>query len=95
MGSDLGISDDKLIAVAAYESSDLFTQIEKVTLEYADAMTSSDRDVDDELFSRVREHYSEEAVVELTAVIAWENASTRFNRALRVESQDLWSREVD
>jgi hypothetical protein len=29
--------------------------------------------------------------VELTTVVAWENASARFNRALRVEAQGLWS----
>jgi alkylhydroperoxidase family enzyme len=38
----------------------------------------------------VREHYGEEQIVELTMLIAWENASSRFNRALRVPSQDLW-----
>jgi hypothetical protein len=28
----------------------------------------------------------------LTATIAWENASSKFNHALRVESQGLWKR---
>jgi len=87
----LGISGEKLIAVAAWEDSDLFTPREKLTLEYADAMTHTDRDVGDELFARLRGHYSEEAIVELTAVIAWENASSTFNRALRIGSQGLWS----
>jgi alkylhydroperoxidase family enzyme len=46
--------------------------------------------VSDELFARLREFYSEDEIVELTAVIAWENASSKFNRALRVPSQQLW-----
>jgi alkylhydroperoxidase family enzyme len=46
--------------------------------------------VDEELFSRLRRFFDDEALVELTAAIAWENASSRFNRALRVPSQRLW-----
>jgi alkylhydroperoxidase family enzyme len=40
--------------------------------------------------SRVCEHYDEEQIAELTMLIAWENASSRFNRALRVPSAGLW-----
>ena len=46
----------------------------------------------DALFEELREHYDEEQVVELTMAIAWENASTKFNRALRIPSQKLWKR---
>jgi alkylhydroperoxidase family enzyme len=49
--------------------------------------------VDDALFARLRRHFSDDALVELTATIAWENASSKFNRALRVPSQGLWRRE--
>ena len=55
-------------------------------------MTISGREVPDELFERLRLLYDEDAVVELTATIAWENASSKFNRALRVPSQELWKR---
>jgi alkylhydroperoxidase family enzyme len=55
-------------------------------------MTITGREVSDELFARLREFYDEDALVELTAVIAWENASSKFNRALRVPSQNLWKR---
>ena len=68
----------------------MFDDRELVALEYADAITLSDRDVEDELFARLKAHFSDEAIVELTAVIAWENASSKFNRALRVESQNLY-----
>ena len=53
-------------------------------------MTITGREVSDELFARLREFYDDDALVELTAVIAWENASSKFNRALRVPSQGLW-----
>jgi alkylhydroperoxidase family enzyme len=63
-----------------------------VALEYADGMTITGREVSDELFARLQNHYDADAIVELTAIIAWENASSKFNRALRVGSQQLWKR---
>jgi alkylhydroperoxidase family enzyme len=93
VGSELGIPDEKLLALEEYATSPLYEETERVALEYADAITLSDRDVDDGLFGRVRTFFDEDAVVELTAVIAWENSSSKFNRALRVPSQGLWRRE--
>jgi alkylhydroperoxidase family enzyme len=48
-------------------------------------------DVSAALFERVRSQFDDDQIVELTEVIAWENASARFNRALRIGSQHLWS----
>jgi alkylhydroperoxidase family enzyme len=58
-------------------------------------MTISGRDTSDELFARLRNYFDDDAMVELTAIIAWENASSKFNRALRVPSQKLWKRTND
>jgi alkylhydroperoxidase family enzyme len=56
-------------------------------------LTGSDAyDVDDTLFDTLRRHFSEDEIVALTAIIAWENASSKFNRALRIPSQQLWRR---
>ena len=92
MGSQLGVSDEKILALGDYATSPLYTEAERVALEYADAITLSDRDVGDDLSARVRRFYDDDAVVELTEVIAWENASSKFNRALRIPSQGLWKR---
>ena len=92
MGSQLGVSEEKLLALADYATSPLYTEAERVALEYADTITLSDRDVGDELFARVRRFYDDDAVVELTEIIAWENASSKFNRALRIPPQGLWKR---
>ena len=92
MGSQLGVTDEKIDALADYANNDLYSQAERIALEYADAMTITDRDVSDELFAKLREYYDEDALTELTATIAWENASSKFNRALRVPSQKLWKR---
>jgi alkylhydroperoxidase family enzyme len=53
-------------------------------------MTITGRDVSDELFARLRESYDDDEIVELTELVAWENASSKFNRALRIPSQKLW-----
>ena len=92
MDSGLGISDEKILALEEYATSPLYEAKERAALEYADAITLTDRDVDDDLFEKVRGHFGDDAVVELTATIAWENSSSKFNRALRIPSQRLWER---
>ena len=72
-------------------NSPLFDNRERAVLEYADAMTITGRDVDDALFARLRQFFDDDALVELTETIAWENASAKFNRALRIPSQKLWA----
>jgi len=93
VGSQLGVSDEKILALGDYATSPLYTEAERVALEYADAITLSDRDVGNDLFARVRRFYDDDAVVELTEIVAWENASSKFNRALRIPSQGLWKRK--
>jgi alkylhydroperoxidase family enzyme len=92
VGSALGLSDEKLLAVNEYATSQLFDARERTALEYADSMTITAREVTDELFARLRSFFDEDAIVELTEVVAWENASAKFNRALRIPSQRLWKR---
>ena len=90
MGRELGIPNEKILALEEYATSPLYDGAERAALEYADAITLSDRDVTDDLFARVRRHFDDDEIVELTAAIAWENSSSKFNRALRVPSQNLW-----
>lgn len=92
MGSELGVTNEKIDALSEYATSELYDDAERVALEYADTMTITGREVSDELFQRLRQFYSDDALVELTATIAWENASSKFNRALRIASQGLWKR---
>lgn len=93
MSSELGVSDEKILALADYAESPHFTEAERVALRYADAITRSDLDVEDDLFSELNAHFDEEQIIELTMSITWENASSKFNRALRIPSQELWKRK--
>ena len=90
MSSRLGVSIDKIDALHDYAKSPLFSEAEKVALEYADAITTSE--VDDDLFVRLQSHYDDDTIAELTMIIAWENSSSRFNRAFRIPSQEFWKR---
>jgi alkylhydroperoxidase family enzyme len=92
VSSRLGTSTEKIDALNDYAESPLFSDAEKVALEYADAITDTRCDVDDELFVRLRQHYDHDTIAELTMIIAWENASSRFNRAFRIPSQGFWKR---
>lgn len=70
-----------------FRSSSLFSEAEKLVLEYADAMTQTPVEVPDSIFARLRERFSEAQLVELTATIAWENYRARFDHAFGVEAE--------
>jgi 4-carboxymuconolactone decarboxylase len=79
-----GLTDAELLALPNYRASDLFDEVDKLVLDYAVAMTRTPVDVSDELFARLREHFSEVQMLELTHLIATENMYGRFNLALGV-----------
>ena len=79
--------ETRLAEVARWRESTVFSAAERVALEYAEAVTFTDRKVDDALFARLRQHYDEAQVVELTAAIALENFRSKLNPTLGVEAQ--------
>ncbi len=81
--------------VGEITSDSPFDARERAAFAYTDAMTltgSDAYDADDALFETLRRHFSDDEIVALTAIIAWENASSKFNRALRIPAQGLWKR---
>jgi AhpD family alkylhydroperoxidase len=79
-----GLSDDELLALPNYGTSPLFSDLDKLVLDYAVGISRTPVAVSDELFARLREHFDEAQIVELTHVIAIENLRGRFNLALGV-----------
>ena len=79
--------DAKLLELAGWRRSDAFSELERTALEYAERITYTDQKVDDELFARVKQHFSEAQIVELTAAIALENFRSKFNPSLGIEAQ--------
>lgn len=82
-----GVSPNKLQALEAWRESSSFSDEECVALDYAEAMTITGHEVDDAMFGRLRQHFSEEAVVELTGLVAFQNMSSKFNSALAIPPQ--------
>lgn len=80
---------EKLAALKGFEASPLFTEAEKAALAYAQAVTDPHHRVDPACFTRLQEHFDEQAIVELTALIAFQNMSSKFNAALGVPAQGL------
>ena len=78
---------EKLAEVTTWRDSTLFSEAERLALEYAECITYTDRRVDDVLVDQLKEHYSDAQIVELTAAIAMENFRSKFNPALGIEAQ--------
>ena len=87
MGRNEGISDRQLVDLAHFETSPAFSELEKLVLRYAVAMTNTPVEVPDELFAELRNHFSPQQMVELTSAIAWENYRARFDHAFGIEAE--------
>ena len=75
----LGIDEKKFDAVWDYASSPLFSGADRVAIEFTVAASSQPNAVTDELFARMREHWSEDQIVEIAGVIALFGFLNRWN----------------
>lgn len=82
-----GASMEKVEALEHWRDSTLFDERERLVLDYAEAMTRSDRQVDDGVYGRLKKYFDDDGIVELTALIAFQNLSSKFNSALAVPPQ--------
>jgi alkylhydroperoxidase family enzyme len=83
---DWGLSDNELLALADYRNASCFSEVDKLVLDYASAMTRTPVEVTDELFDALRKHFDVPQMVELTHIVALENLRARFNLALGIGS---------
>jgi 4-carboxymuconolactone decarboxylase len=80
-----GFSDEEMLALPRYRQSDLFTDREKLALDYTVAVMRTPVEVPDELFAQMKEHFTDEQLVEMTALLTLVNLD-RFNAAFRIGS---------
>ena len=80
-------SIDKVEQLEQWRESGLYTDKERVALEYAEAVTYSDQQVSPELMLRLKTFFDDDALVDLTGLIAFQNLSSKFNGALDVPAQ--------
>lgn len=82
-----GVALEKVELLDGWRESGIFSERERTCLEFAEAMTRSERGATDALVQRLRTYYDDDAIVELTALIAFQNMSSKFNAALGVPPQ--------
>ena len=78
---------DKVAALEDWRESQVFSGEERAVLEYVEAVTYSDRQVTDGVMEPLRAHFDQDGIVELTALIAFQNLSSKFNSALDLPAQ--------
>lgn len=81
------IDIEKLQHLSRFSESVLFSNKEKAALHFAESVTYSDRSSKESEFIELRKYFDDEAIIELTALIAFQNMSSKFNSALAVEPQ--------
>lgn len=87
MGRAQGVTEAQLLSLADFATSDAFSPLEKLALEYTVALCATPVSVPDALYEALRRELDEAQVVELTAAVAWENYRARFNRAFQIPAQ--------
>ena len=80
-------SMEKVEALEHWQDSALFDQKEKIVLEYVEAITYTDQQVNNALVNRLLEYFNEDEIVEITGLIAFQNLSSKFNSALDLPAQ--------
>jgi alkylhydroperoxidase family enzyme len=80
------VTEQQLLDLGRHRESDAFTEVEKLVLDYAMALTETPAVVSDELFEQLHKHMTDAQMVELTAVVAFENFLARFNRGFDVQA---------
>jgi len=81
-----GLTNEELLALPNYRASALFSDLDRLVMDYAVGMSRTPVEVSDELFDTLRQHFDAAQLVELTHLIAVENMYGRFNHALGVGS---------
>ncbi len=82
----------KVEALEQWRASDLYSPAERAALDYTEAMTITGRSVTDAGMAELRRHFSDDAVIELTGLVAFQNLSSKFNSALDVPPQGFCRR---
>jgi alkylhydroperoxidase family enzyme len=90
VGRKAGLTDEKLLAARGNDFS-VFNNTERLVIELADAMASTPSNISDDLYTRLREQFSEEQLLQLSAQIAFENYRARLNRVFDVGSDNIYT----
>ncbi len=84
----LGMSEERIAAIAAWGTADCFTPVERAVLAYTDALVFDGGRVHDAVFAALQAHLSDEEILELTYITAMYEMHATITRALRLEFDD-------
>jgi alkylhydroperoxidase family enzyme len=90
-----GVSDEQLLAIPAWPTSDLFAPAERAVLAYTDELVLGDGRVQDATFDALADHLDERSIIELTYAVATYRLHAMMCRALRLEFDDVDERIVE
>ena len=82
------VPQDKLDAIWEYQTSPLYTDAERVTLDFAMAAGSVPNAVDAELFARMREHWEEAQIVQILGAVCLYGFLNRWNDSMATDLED-------
>lgn len=82
----MGVTEQQLLELPRYQTSDAFDTLERTVLDLAVEMAKTPTDIPGELMARLRQYLEEAQLVEIAAAIAWEHYRARFNRVFGVTS---------
>lgn len=86
VGRKVHVTDQQIMEISHYETSEAFDEIERLVLRYATLMAQTHVAVPEEVVAALSRYLPETQIIELTSAIAWENYRARLNRALGVEA---------
>ncbi|MCU1358610.1 MAG: hypothetical protein JWM89_4028 [Acidimicrobiales bacterium] len=92
---DNGVPEEKIAAIASWQTSDVFTSAERAVLAWTDALVLQGGRASDETFAALREHLSELAILELTYITCWYDLHAVMSKALRLELDDVEDRMTE
>jgi len=87
VGAKAGVPSEKMDDLLHYQESDRFTARERAALEYAERITRDDLEVTEACMARVREHFSEAEVVELSFIVGFQTFASKFAKAFNIAPQ--------
>lgn len=91
VGVKMGVPAEKLADVLTFRASPHFNERERVALQFCERITRDDLEVSDECLARVREHFTEPEIVELTFIIGYQTFASKFAKAWRLVPQGFSS----
>lgn len=91
VGVKLGVPDEKLDSLLDYRGNPRFSAREQAALEFCERTTRDDLEITDECMARVREHFAEPEIVELTFIAGFQIFASKFAKAFRLAPQGFSS----